>query len=363
MEDKIKNIIGAAILVVIIIAVLIGLYAFGVFEPSLPKYAPEGTDYIAYTNYKKLSKTKIFGAYKKTLAYEKEVKSAQNNGYDVEKLYDFEVCSFRNRNAEMRNKPTPATSVYRGSLMAAQFKKAIEKYDKLVTDTKKLNDSLTPEFREPVPSLSTNKIADKEAFVYEFGYKKESFKRVGIKLDDDTVQESFGDTKEGVPVSAPLEKNRTEVTKAIDTSALYSRAWKVDIPNDYRSKMGDDLKSAAYGLEFLTLNVYDAGKNIEVKLELTYTSKGNAQAALTAIEKLRKNYLDENETFSIWGFLNGKVGCEMLKAAEFNCKGKKIVAKVKYSQSAIIDQIEEEDQKERKREEEEERKKREASEK
>lgn len=354
MDDKIKNIIGAAILVIIIIAVFIGLYLFGVFESSLPKYAPEGTDYIEYYNYKKFSKTKVFAAYKKTIFYEKLTEKARNDGYDVEKLFDFEECYFRNRNAEMRGKKVARTSVTRGSLAGAKFKKEIEEYDQLVTKSKKLNDSLDPKFRGPDPHLSTSKIDDKEAFVFEY----DSRKTVGIKLDDDTVQYSSGNTKEGAPISTPLKKNRTDVTKAIDTSALYSRAWQVDIPSQYRSELPDDWKSAAYGLTFLTLNIYDAGDDIKVELELTYTSKDNAQSALTAVEKLRKKVLDEDETFHIGFFLDGKVGYEMLKAAEFKCKGKKIVAKVKYSQSKIIEQIEEEDAKVRK--EEEERKKREA---
>ena len=348
MGKTTKIVIAAASIFVVLAGVVAYLVYFdplGLFGSDLPKYAPEGTDQIEYINYKKWSKTKIFAAYKKTLSYEEVIEGLRGSGIDVEKLYDSEVCKFRNRNAEMSGKGFVETEVCRGSQVGAEFKwrldlakKNADRLQKRAEEEKKRaeEEKREPEKRE-VPKFSADKIGGKEAFVYSYGDEKE----VAILLDKDLVQYSEKDDREASPVSVPLKKESTAVTRAIDTKALYSYAWEVKIPEKYRAELNDTEKGVAIGLKMVRINVYESGSSdIEVKAEFIYENDDQAKTAKKFAEELRKKYMAKKH-FRFCPFIDGRSGAEILAAAEISCSGKKIVAKAKYSQNTIARRIEE----------------------
>ena len=353
MGKTTKIVTAAASVFVVIAGVIAYIVYFDVFGSDLPRYAPPGTDEIEYTNYKKFSRTRIFRAYQKTLWYEKMTEEAKKNGPDPEKWFQAEQCVFRSRNAEMDGKGTVFTSVYRGSQAEAFFKWQMKQTQKSVADAEKraaeAKKKAEEEGREPsaydVPKFSADKIGGKEAFTLDRG----GAKMVTILLAKNMVQSSACFEEQGSPVSAPLKKESTPATRAIDTAALYSYAWVVKLPNKYRAELGKNEKGAAIGLKIVRVNVYESGSSdIEVKAEFIYENDGQAKAAEKFLVELRREHVSRKH-FRIPGcpFIDGKSGAEILGSAEVSRSGKKIVAKAKFSQNTIARRIEEEDKERR----------------
>ena len=353
MGKTTKIVTAAASVFVVIAGVIAYLVYFDVFGSDLPRYAPPGTDEIHYTNYKKFSRTRIFRAYQKTLGYEKMAEEAKKNGLDPDKLDQYEQCVFRNRNAEMDGKGFGFTSVYRGSQAEALFKWQMKRAQESVAAAEKTAEEekkkAEAEGREPgkfdVPKFSADKIGGKEAFTLDRG----GAKMVTILLAKNMVQSSDCFEEKGSPVSAPLKKESTPATRAIDTAALYSYAWVVKLPDKYRAELGKNEKGAAIGLKIVRVNVYESGSSdIEVKAEFIYENDGQAKAAEKFLVELRREHVSRKH-FRIRGcpFIDGKSGAEILGSAEVSRSGKKIVAKAKFSQNTIARRIEEEDKERR----------------
>ena len=358
MGKTAKIVVSAASIFVVIAGVVAYIVYFDVLGSDLPRYAPPGTDEIEYTNFKKFSRTRIFRAFQKTIEYEKMVEDAKKDGFDPEKIFQFELCVFRNRNAAMDGKEDDLamTEVSRGGPTEAFFRKRLKEGPKNVADAEKkaaeAKKKAAEEGRKPgdleifVPKFSSGKIGGKEAFTSE-GYGGD--KKVSILLGKNMVQSSFGIGGRKPPVSAPLKKESTIATRAIDTSALYSYAWVVNIPENYRKKLSDHEKSAAIGLKIVRVNVYESGSSdIEVKAEFIYENADQAKTAQKFLEALRRKYVGQKD-FRICDclFIDGKSGAEILGSAKVGCTGKKVVATAKFSQNTIARRIEENDKERR----------------
>ena len=90
-----KKLIGAIVALVVIAAAVACLFFCNVFgQPALPKYAPEGTDVIAYVNGAKITQTKVWAAFKKTSAYKAMMENAKAEGVEFDEAKLGDVCFF-----------------------------------------------------------------------------------------------------------------------------------------------------------------------------------------------------------------------------------------------------------------------------
>lgn len=348
MGKNIKIIIAAAVAVVAVAAIVACLFVFDFFGSDLPKYAPDGTDLIVYVNGKKLVKTKVFKAYKKTLVYEELVKASQKEGIDTDKALQGEACLFFNISDAMEGKGEwGPTVIYRGSQAGAVFKAMQKNAEKSVSDAEKRAAEARKEAekdgREPsedetfVPTLSTDKISGKQAYVFGAKYRNAA----AIMLDKKTLQFSQVSRKENL-IAEPLKKKSTDLTKAIDTGAIVSIVWKADIPEDLFK--GNDnpaaklAKSAVDGLEIVTLNVKESGGSLKVTLVGRYKSSEKANAAKEAVIALRKLAQDD-----LAGKDKYEDAADMLKALEISQRGKKVTVTLKYSEDKLVAMIEKAD--------------------
>lgn len=329
-----KPIVAAVIVALIVIAAVAAcFFAFGGSCPALPKYAPEGTDVIAYANLEKISGTKVGQAFRKTLAYEKAAKKAQQDGIDIAKTEKGEVCLFFDLSGE-----TPkfvaigrvdAVAEKMFDLAAKKSKAAIEREKKYV----KADDQ-----NAKAPKFSDDKIAGKKAVV---AHSSTGYGMSLILMDKNTLQFSVGGKDQ--LVTAPLKAKAGELAKAVDAKALVSVVYKFELPDFAKEALKSEeskmFRDVATDLNTVTLNLYEAGDDLELKLVAVYDSAeaaAKAEKTLTALRALGQMAVKDDKELA--GILNG---------IDIAVNGKQISAGFKYSQSKLVEFIAEWDKGER----------------
>ena len=344
MENKIKNIIAAA--VVLFVAVAAPVFAD---TPRLSEFAPVGTDAIIGINCSKIFNTKLFKAFQKTAEYEDIVKDAAKNGADLEQaLRTARGCVFVNVNFLMRDKDDAFSIIYRteGAEAAAIFEliRNAEKkaYDSDIAYIRKQD---AKEDFDVIPKFTAYTVDGKPAFAHV----DESVNIAAILMDQNTLQVSWG-FRAGAMLLSPLTRGpAAKLTDAVDPEALVSVAWQVQIPSRFFTEMGDapEVKLSAdilTGLEVATLNVYDAGEFLEFRAIGTYKSEERAQQAYETILALRQIALT---TLARGEDPEAKATLAFLKQLAFSRDGSKIVASAKYDQNEFVKFIEDRDKEDR----------------
>lgn len=335
-RKKLAVAVIAAIVLIAIAAVVACCFIFDFCSPALQKYAPEGTDVIAYVNNKKIAKTKVWAAFKKTLAYEKAAKEAKKEGFDLDKAEQSEMCLF----VEMNGKTPKFDIVVRG-----KDGSAAETFDLLAKETKKSYEKEKKRFEEnkdkydKAPKFSDDKIGGKKAVAAS---ELDGTSGTIILLNKNTLQLSIA-TDGAAPTDAPLKAQSIELSKAIDAKALVSIVYKFELPDTAKAALkeqGNELfQTLANGLATVSLNLYDAGDDVELKLVGTYEDSDSAkksQELLTSLHTLAKTAMKDNKKAS-----------EAIEAVKIAVDGKKVTLSMKYSQAKLVELIEEWDKDER----------------
>ena len=340
MKTSTKIIISAAAVLVIAV-IVVCLFVFGVFEgrSELPQYAPEGTDVIVYVNGRKIAGTKAFAAFKKTAAYGEMAGAARRKGLDIDKVFQGEACVFFDFGSVFRHpaKVFPFTVIYRGSQAETLFelsrKNTGEKVEKAEAAADKAKAEAANNGREyvtpTIPKFSADKIDGKPAFVMTGDANV-----AAILLDKDLVQYSVAGDKSKL-IDTPLKKKKgTRLTKAVDTSALISIAWKVDIPQNAAAGKGKNPSGdIVTDLEIVSLHVYESGDDLRIKLVGSYRSIEKAKAAqesVIALRKLARERIGDGD----------KELADVLKALEISQSGNKVTISLKYGQDDFVKLIE-----------------------
>ena len=328
---------AAPVIIVLLIAVIAIVAAIFIFKNKpLPQYAPKGTDAIAAVNGRAITKTKVFKAFKKTLAYEDVVENAKKEGIDVNQALQGETCFFVDSSED-----APVISgIYRGQGGVAEkiFASVKKDMQKTFEEQKKL----FKDMGRKAPDFSTDKIEGKEAFV-----SRENGAAV-ILLDKNTIQTCYGKGDKLIVTTLKAAKANA-LTKAVDAKALVSVAYKVDLPKNVKALLASE-EAAQYRdlhaeLDVVKINLYDAGEDLELKVTGEYKT---AEAAGKAAKQLDALYKQAN---ALAGALaedkdasaEMKEAVEVLKAIKIESKGKQVVISLKYSQAKLVKLIEEQD--------------------
>ena len=336
MENKIKNIIAAA--VVLFAAVAAPVFAGG----DLPRYAPPGTSLILSPNLAKMTGTKVFKAFRKTIVFEDLVRENQAAGVDIDKvLRDGDICLFFDLNAFIAGKGVEDTVIYRGSQAEALFKKRLKKAEKQIDEAKKKVAQSGKGSGAAVPRLSAEEVDGRPAFVIS----GERSYRIELMADGNTIQWSEAVDRAKL-ITTPLKKNAdTELTREVDSSALLSIVWKANIPKELFKEDGSTpvmffFKNLMIGLNFATLNVRDSGEFLEVRLTGRYDSEDaakNARESLNSLREFFKSHLRERDP----------EGAAIFESIAISCEGKIVNAMLKYRQDELAASIEKMDKKAR----------------
>lgn len=359
-----KKLIPAVIIAVVAVAVIAVVAAIFIFSgTSLPKYAPKGTDIIIYVNSKKLAKSKVWPALKKTILYEQMEKASKKDGYTIDEAMQGEACFF----LDVTTKGIRSVAIYRGKnsvaakifaaikknvkknfgeekkLYANQLKRYEERkknYEKQKKYYESKNQPLPDYLKAPkapqAPSFSADKIGGKEAFTAYTGY---GIGKVMILLDKDTFQ--FASGKKSEIVATPLKKGSSELAKAIDTGAIVSVAYKHKLSKELKAFLktenGKMVKDVEAGLKTVTLSIKEVGDDLEFKLVGEYESTAAAKKSgesLTALRTFGKKKLEGKDDDM------SREGLESLDAVKIDTKGKQVVISLKVSEESAVKWIE-----------------------
>ena len=339
MKNRTQKIIAAA--VILLVAVAAPVFAGG----DLPKYAPADTSLIISLNLRQITKTKVFEIYRKTISFEGLVKSSREDGIDIESaLKDGEMCVFLDLNSMIARKGESDVAIYRGSQAKAIFQRQLKQAEAKVAEAVKKTAKPDPKNKAAVPELAKKEIDGKPAFVLG-GVRNYT---ASILLDENTVQWSGAGDRAKL-IAAPLKKNAaTELTKAVDTSALLSIVWKANIPKELFKEGKDSgsspeiyfLKNIATDLKLANLNVRESGEFLETRLTGTYGSEEAAKTARESLAALRdfcKSAISERDP----------EGAAALASIEISGEGKVVTATLKYRQDELAASIETWDKKAR----------------
>ena len=327
-------------------------------EINLAAYAPEGADGISYINGKNIFRTKVFTAYRKTLAYENMMKNAQKEGIDLDEFIQGELCAFGDMSklsGDMgmikKGHDYDTDMVYRGPGSAAEnLFGLLVKAAKMGFESEKRRFEQTKEERgendseTTAPGYSTDDIAGKRAVTYRSSY---GMGRTAILLDGNTLQLTVSVGKKGGPAAAPLQKGSSDLTRKIDTGALFSIFQKIGkLPPELTEMLNSDdaklYRDILIDLKAYTANAYETGDDLELKVVGEYGSTEAAKRScetLITLRKLGKDMLKDKK--------DAAVIVRILDAIDIEKNGATVTIRLKYGQDEFVKLIEEWDREER----------------
>ena len=320
---------------------------------DLPTYVPVGVDAIVHINGEKIFATKAFQAFRKTAEYESIVKDAAKDGVDFDRAIGTgQCCIFVNANSLMgkEGEAEAVTILYRstGINVGAVF-------ESLKAEQKKSCDQELEYIRKHnarkdfyvIPKFSAHDVEGRPAFVNV----DEDGCMSAILTDGNTMQVSLCDTAGGLILNPLKQGAATKLTAAVDTDALVSAAWQVDIPKSFIDKQGDEPEAKIFagivgGLEIVTLSVYESGESLEAKLVGVYAGEEQARNAydnLVALRQIAITVLSGSDRHE------DKTALALIKELNFARDGKKVIVSAKYPQDELVKIIETNDKEERER--------------
>ena len=280
-------IIGAALLIIAVIAIIIAVVASSdstssgskkrkndteaadvslEADTTLPQYAPENTNLILYVNGKKIFANDIYRAFKKTEFYDDSIGNLSSAiNYDANEILLGELCAFTNTDSFM-NRPY-FSFIYRSEKGSAEA--VFDIGSRLMRKERYL------EFRE-------TRVDDKKAAKIRNGFF--------ILLDRNLLQGSYSEDRFNI-INEPMKRDpKSIIAKAIDTNAIVSVVWMGDdIPKELLRDIPRELRhylNIADDLKQVTLNLYDSGDELELKLVGNYASRGAAEDAAESLRGL-----------------------------------------------------------------------------
>ena len=280
MKKKVLLAVAGAVALVVIV-LLIVLTAGGASPMS---YAPEGTDMIAYFNFKKFYSSKIG----KALLAEEKFKR-----------------SFAEAEKEMglTEKELTSTEVY----LFADIVKGEEKPQiAVISCTKK-----------GVPQKILDSLKDAAKLTVDGKPAARKDDRLFVVLGKNMLQ--FSPIAPETPdkdLHALKKGKKTALAKAVDTGALISIAIKIDA--DTKAQ----LREASHGgfpddFDFLTANIREKGKNLIAEVVAEFQKKESAKQT----DQMLAGFLEMLK--------NNAETAEMLKDLKIEAKGKKLVISLK----------------------------------
>ena len=329
-------------------------------EINLAAYAPEGADGISYINGKNIFRTKIFTAYRKTLAYENMVKKARKEGIDLDEVVQGELCAFGDMSklsGDMgmirKGHDYDTDFVYRGpgraaenlfGLLAKAAKMGFESEKRRFEQTKEERGENASEMT--APGYSADDIAGKRAVTYRSSH---GVGGTAILLDGNTLQLTVSVGKKGGPAAAPLQKGSSELARKIDTNALFCIFQKIGkLPPELTEMLNSDdaklYRDILIDLKSYTANACEIGDDLELKVVGEYGSDEAATRScetLIALRKLGQEALRKEKDSS------AAVVVRILDAIDIERNGATVTIRLKYGQDEFVKLIGEWDREER----------------
>ena len=325
-------IIGAAVLIIAVIAIIIAVVASSdstssgskkrkndteaadvslEADTTLPQYAPENTNLILYVNGKKIFANDIYKAFKKTEFYDDSIGNLSSAiNYDANEILLGELCAFTNTDSFM-NRPY-FSFIYRSEKGSAEA--VFDIGSRLMRKERYL------EFRE-------TRVDDKKAAKIRNGFF--------ILLDRNLLQGSYSEDRFNI-INEPMKRNSSSsIAKAIDTNAVVSVVWRGEIPRKLLRDIPSELKpyqNIADDLKQVTLNLYDSGDELELKLVGDYESRGAAKDAadsLRGLYELSKRELGKNQYVPDYII-------DLMKRIKISSGDKQVTISVRYSKRKIV---------------------------
>jgi len=257
MKKKTAVIVAAVSLLVA--AGLVAAWALGAFDAPPPlSYAPKDADVIAYADLEKIFAHKVGAALKAKITKEQLDELKEKSGFTLDDLLNSEVFVFADsRNFDGKNLMAPDAIV--------KFNRGDNMPEKLLIELKKNGGD----------KIVSSGIDGKMAIRNDRG-------NTLIALNRTMMQISPGFSR-GRP-RCLTGGGETELAKAVDTSALFSIAFRAS--DETRRYFAGSPFAVLGDLLFAMANIRERGSDLELEIALTFSKPENAKAAQELLQGL-----------------------------------------------------------------------------